>query len=54
FAVLGVPHSLKTDNGPAYVSKHFADFCNLWGIQHTRGIPHNPTGQATIERAHRT
>ncbi|NWW99874.1 POK19 protein, partial [Caloenas nicobarica] len=54
FAVLGVPHAIKTDNGPAYISRTFVDFCKLWGIRHHTGIPHSPTGQAIVERAHQT
>ncbi|NXL68446.1 POK18 protein, partial [Chordeiles acutipennis] len=49
FAVMGVPSQLKTDNGQAYVSSSFAQFCQQWGVKH---IPHSPTGQAIIERAH--
>ncbi|NWX05792.1 POK19 protein, partial [Caloenas nicobarica] len=54
FAVLGVPQALKTDNGPAYISRVFHRFCNLWGICHNTGIPHSPTGQAILERANQT
>ncbi|NXL36271.1 POK18 protein, partial [Glaucidium brasilianum] len=54
FAVLGVPRKIKTDNGPAYISGCFQRFCILWGIKHCTGIPHSPTGQAIIERAHQT
>ncbi|NWW13943.1 POK19 protein, partial [Oreocharis arfaki] len=54
FAVLGVPREIKTDNGPAYASKAFQSFCQQWGIRHTTGIPHSPTGQAVVERAHET
>ncbi|NXJ72500.1 POK10 protein, partial [Rostratula benghalensis] len=53
-AALGVPQEIKTDNGPAYVSKLFAHFCILWGIRRRTGISHLPTGQATIEHAHAT
>ncbi|NXW56561.1 POK18 protein, partial [Eurystomus gularis] len=52
FAVLGIPSEIKTDNGPAYISKRVADFLALWGVSHKTGIPHSPTGQAIIERAH--
>ncbi|KFO97197.1 hypothetical protein N300_04201, partial [Calypte anna] len=52
FAVLGVPQSIKTDNGPAYSSAHFRQFCGQWGIRHVAGIPHNPTGQAIVEPCH--
>ncbi|KFV16652.1 hypothetical protein N340_12922, partial [Tauraco erythrolophus] len=54
FAVLGVPFSVKTDNGPAYVSQKTRQFLHLWGVNHTLGIPHSPTGQAIVERAHGT
>ena len=52
FAVMGRPKFLKTDNGPAYTSSAFTDFCNQWGIQLKHGIPFNSTGQAIVERAH--
>lgn len=49
-----MPKNLKTENGPAYTSKFFADFCIKFQISHTTGIPYNPQGQAIIERAHQT
>lgn len=52
FSIMGKPQQIKTDNGPAYTSKGFAQFCDQWGIQHYTGIPYNPQGQAIIERAH--
>ena len=54
FAYMGVPKSLKTDNGPAYTSAGFAKFCREFHISHKTGIPHNPQGQAVVERTHRT
>lgn len=54
FSVLGVPREIKTDNGPAYASKEFLEFFQQWGVEHKTGIPHSPTGQAVIERAHHT
>ncbi|XP_053860544.1 uncharacterized protein LOC128822762 [Vidua macroura] len=54
FAVLGIPSSVKTDNGPAYVSQKTRQFLCLWGISHKFGIPHSSTGQAIVERAHGT
>ena len=51
---MGKPKSLKTDNGPAYVSATFAEFCSLWDIKLSHGIPFNSTGQAIVERAHLT
>ncbi|NWV24867.1 POK19 protein, partial [Origma solitaria] len=54
FSVLGIPQQVKTDNGPAYTSGAVRKFFQEWGISHTTGIPHSPTGQALVERAHRT
>ncbi|NXK88331.1 POK18 protein, partial [Formicarius rufipectus] len=54
FAHMGVPAQVKTDNGPSHVSKQTQDFFALWGIEHIRGVPHCPTGQAIIECAHCT
>ncbi|XP_063005683.1 uncharacterized protein LOC134414660 [Melospiza melodia melodia] len=54
FAVLGIPRALKTDNGPAYVSKELRSFLQQWGIVHKTGIPYSPTGQAMVERAHQS
>ncbi|OWK64025.1 Endogenous retrovirus group K member 8 Pol protein [Lonchura striata] len=53
FATLGVPKAIKTDNGPGFTSARFKQFLQQWGIAHTTGIPHNPTGQAIIERTHK-
>uniref|UniRef100_A0A8C3QNE1 Uncharacterized protein n=1 Tax=Cyanoderma ruficeps TaxID=181631 RepID=A0A8C3QNE1_9PASS len=54
FAVLGIPSAIKTDNGPAYASQKVRQFLQLWGVSHKFGIPHSPTGQAIVERAHGT
>ncbi|KFO98699.1 hypothetical protein N300_00923, partial [Calypte anna] len=54
FAVMGVPRTIKTDNGPAYVSTGMQQGCQQWGITHVTGIPHSPTGQAVVERANQT
>ena len=54
FAVMGRPDLIKTDNGPAYVSDAFSQFCKRWGIRLKHGIPFNSTGQAIVERAHLT
>ncbi|KFU90036.1 hypothetical protein M959_06093, partial [Chaetura pelagica] len=54
FAVLGVPQQVKTDNGPAYCSTKVNQFLSRWGVNHITGVPHNPTGQAIVERANQT
>lgn len=52
FAIMGVPQQIKTDNGPAYVSKKISTFMKMWGVTHITGIPYSPTGQAIVERSH--
>ncbi|NXH93065.1 POK18 protein, partial [Edolisoma coerulescens] len=54
FAVMGVPKEVKTDNGPAYRSISLGQFFSKWEVKHITGIPNSPTGQAIVERAHRT
>ena len=54
FAIMGVPNTIKTDNGPAYVGSRMQRFLNKWGVKHVTGIPHSPTGQAIVERANGT
>ncbi|RMB97848.1 hypothetical protein DUI87_25705 [Hirundo rustica rustica] len=52
FSFLGIPKSIKTDNGPTYTSKEFRSFLQQWGVEHKTGIPYSPTGQAVVERSH--
>lgn len=54
FAVMGVCKQLKTDNGPAYIGQKVQRFLQQWGVKHITGIPHNPQGQAIVERANST
>ena len=42
FAGMGTPSTLKTDNGPAYISRHFKQFLQSFSIKHITGIPYNP------------
>ena len=42
---------IKIDNCPAYVSKKMKQYFAYYNIKHIAGIPHNPTGQAVIERS---
>lgn len=54
WSMWGMPRVLKTDNGPAYTSTRFAQFCEQMGVVHTTGLPYNSQGQGMVERAHRT
>ncbi|NXF67779.1 POK6 protein, partial [Ciccaba nigrolineata] len=49
FAIMGIPTTIKTDNGPAYIGGRVQQFLNKWGVKHITGIPHSPTGQAIVE-----
>ena len=47
FAVMGLPQTIKTDNGPAIsVLKTFLD---TWHIAHSTGLPYNHQRQAIVE-----
>lgn len=54
FSIIGTPKTIKTDNGPAYISDKLKAFLSKFGISHKFGIPFNPQGQGIIERAHST
>lgn len=54
WAAWGKPKHLKTDNGPAYTAKSCQSFCQTMQVHHSTGLPYNPQGQGTVERAHRT
>lgn len=54
WAAWGAPKVLKTDNGPAYTSHTFTNFCASMNIDLKHGLPYNPQGQGIVERAHRT
>ena len=47
FAVMGTP--IKTDNGPAYISRHFKQFLQSFSIKHITGIPYNPQAQDIVK-----
>ena len=51
---MGTPSSIKTDNGPAYISWQFKQFLQSFSIKHITGIPYNPQAQGIVERAHHT
>ena len=54
FVYMGEPECIKTDYGPAYISKKILSFCLFYEISHKTGIPYNPMGQAIVERANQT
>jgi hypothetical protein len=54
FTAMGKPQQLKTDNGPAYISTAFQQFCEAYQIHHTTGTPCNPQEQTIVEHAYAT
>ncbi|RMC19008.1 hypothetical protein DUI87_03610 [Hirundo rustica rustica] len=52
FSFLGIPKSIKTDNGPMYTSKEFRSFLQQWGAEHKTGILYSPQVRAIVERTH--
>ena len=54
FAVMETPCFIKTENGPAYTSRQFKQFLQLFSIKHITGIPYNPQTQDIVERTHHT
>ena len=54
FARHGIPHSLRTDNGPEFVSDEFRQFLSEIGIQHRRNTPLWPLATGEVERQNRT
>ncbi len=42
FARHSIPEFLRSDNGPQYASKEFADFAKSYGFEHTTSSPHFP------------
>ena len=54
FAIMRTPNSIKTDNGPAYISKQFKQFLHSFSIKQIIGIPYNPQTQDIIKQTHYT
>ena len=49
FAAMGTPSSIKTDNVPAFISRHFKQFLQSFSIKHITGIPYNPQAQDIVK-----
>jgi len=50
FAELGVPNTIKSDNGPAFKSKEFKAFATEMGFTHQKSIPVHPPSNGNVER----
>jgi hypothetical protein len=53
-AIMGILAQIKSDNALAYVSNKMKQFFVHFSIKHVTCIPHNPKGQAVLERANVT
>ena len=51
FREVGVPLRLRTDGGPPFNSKDFADFMKRWGVHHITSSPHYPQSNGHAEAA---
>ena len=47
---LGLPHIIRSDNGPCYNSKEFQQFLQRYKITHYTSSPHHPRSNGFIER----
>ena len=52
FAIMKIPNSIKTDNGPAYISKQFKQFLHSFSIKQITDILYNPQTQDIMKQAH--
>ena len=46
---MGTPSSIKTDNGPAYISKQLKQFLHSFSIKQITAIPYNPQTQDILK-----
>ncbi|KAL9971363.1 hypothetical protein ACROYT_G023876, partial [Oculina patagonica] len=54
FARFGVPFSLRTDNGPQFVSAEFESFLQTQGVEHRKTTPLWPQANGEVERQNRS
>ena len=54
FARFAIPYSLRTDNGPQFVSDEFEKFLTTNGIEHRKTTPLWPQANGEVERQNRS
>ena len=47
---LGLPHIIRSDNGPCYNSKEFQQFLQCYSITHQTSGPNHPRSNGFVER----
>jgi len=50
FSLLGIPSSVKTDNGPPFNGAKFSEFCQYIGIKHQKIAPKNTKANGCAEK----
>ena len=50
FTELGLPHIIRSDNGPYYNSKEFQQFLQCYSITHKTSSPNHPRSNGFVER----
>ena len=54
FLERGPPNEILTDNGRAFTSELFKQFCQAWGVSIIYRCAHRPSTNGIVERCHRT
>ncbi|XP_062699942.1 uncharacterized protein K02A2.6-like, partial [Aedes albopictus] len=54
FSRFGVPETLRSDNGPQFISEQFKNFCKEYGIVHQKTTPYWPQANGEVERMNST
>ena len=54
FTIMRTPNSIKTDNGPAYISKQFKQFLHSFSIKQITDILYNPQTQDIMKQTYYT
>ena len=48
---IGIPETIRSDNGPQFASHQFAEFTKEWNFDHTTSSPRNPRSNGHAEAA---
>lgn len=54
FCRFGIPETMKSDNGPQFISEELTNYCREYGIQLRRTTPYWPQANGEVERANKT
>lgn len=54
FSRFGVPESIRSDNGPQFISEEFKSYCKEYGITLLKTTPYWPQANGEVERANKT